>query len=527
VKSDKTTPSLGSGRTEKPHVGRTFTRRRFIAKALGWLGVVGLSGLVGYELPRGSKSSGGVQPDYEEISQIRTFVSRPDLRPPVVKITSLLGGKNSTANFLQPRFIFVSPRTISKDLSQPGLMILDRQGRMVWFNPILTESPFDFDAQDYRGHPRLTWWQGQIVSGHGIGVGGLADDTYETVDTVRAGAGLKMDCHELVLTSKGTALITAYEETTTDLSALGGARNAKVWSGHAQEIDLATGKVLLDWSSLDHVGVEESYAAIPSSKNVGYDYFHINSVSEASDGNLLIAARNTWAIYKIHRSSGHIIWRMNGKKSDFTMGPGAGFYWQHDAGMPRPATLTVFDDGAFPSEEKQSRALVLSVDTEAMHVSLDHAYVHPAGFIAANQGSVQLLADGRVFVGWGNQPYFSEFAPDGTLLLDGEFPSPVRSYRAFTRDWVGRPTEPPSIAVRTNAAGGAIVYVSWNGATEIDSWTILAGKDRSSLRAIGSQEWTGFETAAVVNSTGSHFAAVAIDNTGKEIGRSATVKLNA
>ena len=98
---------------------------------------------------------------------------------------------------------------------------------------------------------------------------------------------------------------------------------------------------------------------------------------------------------------------MNGKKSDFSMGATTHFYWQHHARSATASTLTLFDDGSSPPEEKQSRALVLSVDTKSMHVSLAHTYMHPAGFIAANQGSTQLLADGRVFVGWGNQPYFS------------------------------------------------------------------------------------------------------------------------
>ena len=187
-----------------------------------------------------------------------------------------------------------------------------------------------------------------------------------------------------------------------------------------------------------HVGVEESYLGLSPDKSYPYDYFHINSISEAPDGNLIVSARNTWAIYKLDRSTGEIIWRMNGKLSDFKMGPGAHFYWQHDARMPSPTSLTVFDDGS-PTEEKQSRALLLSVNDKSLDVGFDHAYTHPARLLATNQGSVQLLPDGRVFVGWGNQPYFSEFASDGTLLLDGEFAADVDSYRAFTYDWVGRP----------------------------------------------------------------------------------------
>lgn len=156
-----------------------------------------------------------------------------------------------------------------------------------------------------------------------------------------------------------------------------------------------------------------------------------------------------------------------------------------------------------------------------MHVRLEHAYLHPAGLNSTALGSVELQPDGRVFVGWGDQPYFSEFAPDGTLLLDGQLPIGVRSYRAFVRDWVGHPTGQPKILARANPAGGFVVYASWNGATEIDRWTILAGADKTKLAPVGSQEWTGFETAIVVNSGGPSFAAPALDKNGHELGRSA------
>ncbi|MGH2927224.1 MAG: arylsulfotransferase family protein, partial [Solirubrobacteraceae bacterium] len=136
------------------------------------------------------------------------------------------------------------------------------------------------------------------------------------------------------------------------------------------------------------------------------------------------------------------------------------------------------------------------------------------------QGSMQSLPDGRVFIGWGDQPYFSEFAPDGTLTLDGQLPVAVRSYRAYTADWVGRPQAPPRHLARQNPAGGFIVHASWNGATEIAGWAVLAGSTKSSLTQVGGQPWTGFETAIAVNSVGPYFSAVALDANGKELGRS-------
>jgi hypothetical protein len=213
-----------------------------------------------------------------------------------------------------------------------------------------------------------------------------------------------------------------------------------------------------------------------------------------------------------------------GKKSDFTAGPGAAFSWQHDASMPGPDTLTLFDNASAPPQEKQSRALVLHVDTGAMRVKLRRAYEHPAGLLADNQGSMQLLPDGRAFVGWGAEPYFSEFAGNGGLLLNGQFPLNDQSYRAFTADWTGHPPGRPAVVVRPNPARGSAVHVSWNGATEVERWAVLAGKNPSALAAAGSQQRAGFETVVSVNSDGPYFAVTALDSSGRQLGRSATVK---
>jgi hypothetical protein len=220
-----------------------------------------------------------------------------------------------------------------------------------------------------------------------------------------------------------------------------------------------------------------------------------------------------------------VIWRLGGKRSDFTLGPGARFFWQHDARMDEPGLVSLFDDGASPAEERQARGLVLQLSAKAKHVSLRRAYLHPAGFLAANQGSVQLLADGRVVVGWGNQPYFSEFSPSGELMLDGQLPFGWDSYRARTFDWRGSPAGRPLATALPSRAWGSVVFASWNGATEVDRWVVLAGSGPSSLAVVGRQWWSGLETAITVNSTGPWFAVVAEDASGKELARSLPVKL--
>jgi Arylsulfotransferase (ASST) len=508
------------------------TRRQVLVRARAVAaGAVGmaLAGYAGYRWPRagspaaaGGASRAAAQAARSASAQVHHFVSRPDLTPPVVTVTRSAGAPAIAGD----RYIFLSP---SSGPRQAGLLICDLQGGPVWFSPASGQRQrTDLAVQSFRGQPVLTWWEGSMVHGVGQGTSYIADASYTTVRTVQAGHGLRADLHEFVITPQDTALITAYRTRPADLSAIGGPAQGMVLSGVAQEIDIATGRVLFEWDSLDHVDVTETHQQLAGgTSKQPFDYFHINSIAVAPDGDLLISARNTWAVYKVARPGGRIAWRLGGKKSSFTMGPGTGFYWQHHARPHGAGMLSIFDDGAAPPEEKQSRAILVGLDTTVMRAHLRQAYAHPAGLRAIAMGNVELLPDGRAFVGWGAEPYFSEFAPGGELLLDGQFPAGWRSYRAFTYPWRGQPTEPPAAAARRSPDGGTQVYASWNGATEVASWTVIAGTAAASLTPAGSQERTGFETAIAVTSTGPYFAAVALDAAGRQLGRSPTVRLAA
>ena len=175
------------------------------------------------------------------------------------------------------------------------------------------------------------------------------------------------------------------------------------------------------------------------------------------------------------------------------MAPGSEFYWQHDTRLHGPDTLTVFDDGydgVLPKNEKQSRALILNVDYDRMLVTLRKDFTHPGQLVLAKaMGNAQMLPGGGMFVGWGTNPYFSEFDADGRLLLDGVLLKGDPTYRSFIGDWEGHPAEPPAVAARRRP-GGATVYASWNGATEVASWNVLAGRSETALAKVahGGQE---------------------------------------
>jgi hypothetical protein len=481
--------------------------RRRLFRCCGTVAAAGLGGL-----------SSVVDADAKTLSNVERFVSRPDLRPPRIDV-----GQRGRAD--GPAHVLLSA---NGPVGQGGLVMLNRRGDLVWFRPVAPGGVTkNLNVQTYRGKPVLTWWESGRGNGDpsiGNGNAYIADGSYNIVATVRAGNGLLADFHEFCLTDRGTALITAFRHRTTDLSRLGGSSRGVAFAGVAQEIDVATGKVVFEWDSLEHVPVTETlHHFYPGTHGRPFDYFHINSVSVADDGDLLISARNTCAVYKVDRDSGAVQWRLGGRKSDFAMGRGAAFWWQHHARAHGSGVLSLFDDGAEPARERESRGILLDLDTAKRRCSLRRAFQSPDRWEAVNQGSMQLLPDGGAFIGWGSQPYFSQFTAAGKQVLTGRFPRGDWSYRAFTADWTGTPGGRPAVVAR-RCATGTVVYVSWNGATEVARWEVSAGNWPSSLRVAGSQPSSSFETAVYVRDHGPYFSVAACDAHGRVLGRSGVVR---
>ncbi len=506
-------------------MGAEVTRRDFLRAAGAGAAWVALAGSLGCEPAERGAGGGSLKPGESSVRVLppalpgpaRVFRSRPDLTPPTVAV-----GKPTEG--VAPGYVFLAPK---KGPGQDGTMILDNGGGPVWFRPLQSEEQdtMDFKVQGYRGEPVLTWWEG-VHGGYGQGEYVVCDSGYREVARVRAGNGLDGDHHEFLITERDTALITIYPEIPYDLSPLGGPADGLVAEGVVQEIDIETGEVLFEWRSLEHVPVEESYGDLPDDPSNPFDYFHINSIDVDDDDNLLVSARRTFAVYKIDRESGEVIWRLGGKKSDFEMGDGTRTLYQHDARRQADGTITLFDNGGVEVSE-ESRVIGIRPNENDMTATLAWEYTHPDGILAPTQGNAQRLPNGNVFVGWGSEPVFSEFSGGGDLLFSARLPAEVESYRAFRHPWTGRPEGSPALAAAPAPEGGVTLYVSWNGATEVENWEVLAGPAVDGLEPVGAVPRTGFETAIAVRSGDALLAVRATDGSGQALGTSRAVNIRA
>jgi arylsulfotransferase ASST len=418
---------------------------------------------------------------------LRRFRSRPDLHPPVVTV-----GRRGPGT--APGLVILGPKP-KAPRHQAGPMIVDDGGETIWYRPLGGRiQAADVRVQTYRGRPVLTWWQGTSRLGIGRGHFVIVGQDYRLVRRVQAGNGYRGDLHEFLITPRDTAILIAYPAVRANLASVGASRRGVAIDSVVQELDLRTGLVLFEWHSLGNVPLRDSYFPPPPSRRNPYDYFHANGAGLAPDGDVVVCARNTWGVYKIDRETGRTVWQLGGRRNQFKRGRGARFTWQHDAHFREDGTLSVFDNAASPRRRDRSRALVLSLDEAGRTARLALAREHPRGLLAATQGDVQSLPGGNLFVGWGSRRYFTEYGPDGSVLWDARLAVGYDTYRAYRAPWTGTPATRPRAAAVARRGGRMDVYASWNGATGVASWELLAGPRRTALAPVATAPRAGFET---------------------------------
>jgi len=476
-------------------------------------------------------------------------------------------------------FLFVTP--ISS--ASRGPAIFDNMGRLVWFQPTQAAMVHNLQLVRYHNQELLAWFEGDTPPGspgYSEGACILVDRSYNEVTRIRGQDATPIDLHDLVVTPAGTALVEAYVPVTQDLTALNGAPNTSVLNWLLQEIDIATGKVLFTWSALDHIALDESVTAPPTTAGGIYDYFHGNAIDVDKDNNLIISARNTSAIYKIDRASGDVIWRLRGGIAQAAGPPTGATPTATPSGLyvpafhPTPAAsatatttsgsviaaaapaatgvtaapasptlngpqdLVLKPDGEsfwFQHDARRNndgtvsvfddgaapfhhnaRGLVLNVDTDAGTATVKQAYT--VGIEADYEGSFRLQPNGTWLAGWGSTGRLTEFSPLGTVEFDATFAG--NSYRALHFPWHATPSTPPAVAAERGADNEVTVWASWNGATAVESWHVMTGTSLGALSGSGTFPWRDFETAMPVWTSDTLVAVQALDSNGKVLGTS-------
>ena len=455
-----------------------------------------------------------------------SFVTTPTLHPPK------LGSNHPTAaGELAPGYIFTASfynLNYPPMVGQSGPLILDHSLQPVWFQPVPEKLvAANLSLQTYHGRPALAWWQG-VVGKTGDTESGeyvVVNQHYQTVATLRGADGWKITLHELRIDGDD-AWVTANKNIPLNLSRYGGAYNGALVDSAVQEYSLETGKLLRSWDALDHIPLSDSQASVPTN-GFPWDAYHVNAIDLTGNGTFLVSMRNTWAAYLVNIATGKIEWTLGGRHSSFKFGPGAEFQWQHDVALQGGSMVSLFDDhccqlnsgGTSVPATGPSRGLMLKLNPAAHTATLAAQYPGGGNFESEFMGDAQPLGNGNAFIGWGSEPYFSEYSSSGRLILEGKFPKPDLSYRATVEQWIGLPLSAPAGAAR-QADGKTTVYASWNGATQPVSWVVLAGPSASRLAVVARTAKSGFETAISVPQGYKSFRVQALAAGGRVIGAS-------
>lgn len=321
--------------------------------------------------------------------------------------------------------------------------------------------------------------------------------------------------HESNLVDNGrSALVTIYRPQQYDLSTYG-ITGGQGWIMNTafQEIGIDTNRLLFEWNPLDHIDPSFSLVLPDSTESSGtgllpsnpWDYFHINSVDKFSNGDYLISARHTSAVYRISSTNGSVVWSLGGKRPSISLPQSANFSAQHDARIrdenDTTTTISIFDNASngYNQTSSYSSGKIIVIDHTANRASLLQTYIAPLDQISASQGNLQILPNTNVYIGWGENAYISEYTKDGEMVMQGHFATTgAMHYRSFKFNFTSNPSDAPAAYVyapNTTEAANTTWYISWNGATEARQWRISTSSNSNGpWKDLTTTQKVGFET---------------------------------
>lgn len=313
--------------------------------------------------------------------------------------------------------------------------VIDHNGHVVYYKPIA-----GYFAGDFKMH-----WNGLMSYAAG-GQFYIMDSTFTIIDSVSTVNNIDFDLHDLQIMRNGHYLLLGNEDITMDLSSYNmfnqtgdpGSSNATVTAGVLQELD-ENKNLVFEWHSINYFDfddVDEFFLNDPA--NV--DWTHWNSVELDTDSNLLVSARHFDEITKINRTDSSVIWRLGGKRNQFTfINDTIMFLAQHDARRLPNGNLLLYDNGRgnplHPAIAKE-----YELDEDSMTATLVWYYMEADTVFSRSQGNCQRLNSGHTLISWGDPRnkymVFTVVDSLGSKVFEVGFPDSLITYRTFYYDSV-------------------------------------------------------------------------------------------
>ncbi|EZF56811.1 hypothetical protein H112_00898 [Trichophyton rubrum D6] len=438
-----------------------------------------------------------------------------------------------------PGYIFVTPWNGHRS-GHPSIYKDD--GQLVWQGPEGTI--FGFRPQNLSNNPMLVFWEGDFTgTGYGHGAVNLLNSSYHLVHKVTLTEGYfntgldhevesHIDYHEgIVENDKKALLVAAANITQADLRSVGGPEEGWVIDGLIYDIDIETNKVLFRWSAVEHIDQipfklsQRPLLDTGTSEKNPWDFFRVSSTVRYGD-DYLISWDYGCSVLHIARN-GSVAWNLNGiTGGDFKMKPNSKFCFQYGLrlGMHTDEKITISmhnnDNSEFSNTMNPTTGLVLDLDLKKMEVvGQRRMWNHEHPIVSRDLGSFQALGTGHCIVHHGQIPLIEEYNKDDELVMQIRYGHDLvdASYRVHRVSWTGMPITKPSVKACRKADKDIVVYVSWNGSTDIESWKVFEVSEGSMPKEIKDEAWTGFETTIQAQSEAKKVLVAAVGGYGNGV----------
>jgi len=300
----------------------------------------------------------------------------------------------------------------------PGALVaFDGAGTMRWYKLFDGPSPV-VEAKQLASGNYLAFVGSATLSSSG----GSYMEVTPSGDVVRAFVAappLMSDDHEGLLTAEAMpaerAHLLGYDTQTVDLSPVGVSGTGAV-VGHSLQRLLPTGEAEFSWSSWDHIGLDEWIDPIVPGQYAGSDFDHPNSIDIDPNGNYLVSFRNLDSILLIDSHTGDVLWRLGGKRSDFTFvgDPLNGFSGQHCVRFLLDGNILLLDNGSL-HDPPLTRAVEYALDPVAHTARLVWEFRPPVPAFNAFTGSALRDSAGSTWVGLSYSGVIYRVGADGTI----------------------------------------------------------------------------------------------------------------
>ncbi|KAJ5997715.1 hypothetical protein N7499_005888 [Penicillium canescens] len=480
-------------------------------------------------------------------ADLMSFVTLPEVRALKWEITYYDRERMAPGYWFVAPYGQISPEhpTQKYQQYQVGPYIYDDNGVLIWAGSPLYDNHNTFDFKPVHNiddDPHLSFIVGWEFDNSKKGHGAIVNNKYEVEKEVQVVNELHdFNMHEFNIMDGGkTALACTYRSQVVNMADFGRpTEESWVTTGGFVELDVETSEVLVQWDSYDKIALHESNmfnAWDNPAGEPGWDYVHINAVDKNEAGDYLISLRFTNTIYLISGQDGNIVWRLGGLESNFDQD--FTFSKQHDVKFVSSNgthhVISVLNNASDErgNDENVSAALIIELDTAVvpMTARVIRRINRPDSGLTRLRGSVRVLPNENIFVGWSERGYSSEHASNGDLLMTARFASERYStYRSFKGEFTGRPSAPPDLVASVYGTDEedttTLLYVSWNGATDVVKWNFYAqAYDRGEPVFIGSVNKTDFETMFIADGYMDWVSAQAIDADGNVMHTSMTVR---